>query len=92
MPANLLALAAGGIASIVAHDWYPLAAAAGGSAVYLTLLSLAPSFRRAVRANLAAQEPSEVASEEEIESLLEATAGWPLGVALAASAGAEVCA
>jgi hypothetical protein len=70
MPANLLALAAGGLASFLAHDWLPLVAAASGSAVYLTLLSFAPSFRRAVRANLAAQEPSEVASEEEIENLL----------------------
>jgi hypothetical protein len=70
MPANLLALAAGGLASFLMHDWVPLAAAASGSALYLTLLSLAPSFRRAVRANLAAQAPSDVASEEELEGLL----------------------
>src|SRR3954465_2253199 len=70
MPANLLALGAGGWASFLAHVWLPLVAAASGSAVYLTLLSFAPSFRRAVRSNLAAQEPSEVASEEELEALL----------------------
>ena len=69
MPANLLALAAGGIASFVLGDPIPLVAAAGGSAVYLGMLSMMPSFRRAVRSNLAAQD-SDVASEAEIETLL----------------------
>jgi hypothetical protein len=70
MPANLLALAAGGVASLAMGDWTPLVAAAGGSAAYLSLLSVVPSFRRMVRSNLAAQESSDVASEEEIEKLL----------------------
>src|SRR4051794_1632902 len=70
MPANLLALAAGGVASYMIHDWTPLLAAAGGSAMYMGLLSMMPSFRRAVRSNLAAQDSLDVASEEEIETLL----------------------
>lgn len=70
MPANLLALAAGGIASFITGDWTPMAAAAGGSAIYLGMLSMMPSFRRAVRANLAAQDSLDVATEAEIESLL----------------------
>src|SRR4051794_31920569 len=70
MPANLLALVAGGVASVLLHDWTPLAAAAGGSAAYIGLLSAAPSFRRVVRSNLAAQDSGDVASEEEIEALL----------------------
>lgn len=69
MPANLLALAAGGVASFITGDWTPMAAAAGASAAYLGLLSMMPSFRRAVRANLQAQD-SDVASEAEIETLL----------------------
>jgi len=70
MPANLLALAAGGIASFLMGDPIPLIAAASGSAAYLGLLSMMPSFRRAVRSNLAAQDSLDVASEAEIESLL----------------------
>jgi hypothetical protein len=49
MPANIFALAAGGLASLVTGDWVPLAAAGGASVLYLTLLSTAPSFRRAVQ-------------------------------------------
>ncbi len=70
MPANLLALAAGGVASFILRDPAPLIAAASGSAAYLVLLSFVPSFRRTVRDNLAAQEPSDVASEEEVQALL----------------------
>ena len=70
MPANLLALAAGGVASYLTHDWTALAAAAGGSALYLGLLSLMPSFRRAVRSNLAAQDSLDVGGEGELEALL----------------------
>ena len=69
MPANLLALAAGGVASFVTGDWTPLLAAAAGSGLYLGMLSMMPSFRRAVRANLVAQD-SDVASEAEVETLL----------------------
>ena len=35
MPANLFALAAGGVASLIMGDWVPLAAAGGASAAYL---------------------------------------------------------
>lgn len=70
MPANLFALVAGAVGSVAMGDWVPLLAASGGSAVYLALLSVAPSFRRAVRANLHQQELSDVASEDELESLL----------------------
>ncbi len=70
MPANVFALVAGAIAGAVMGDWTPLVAAAGASVAYLTLLSTAPSFRRAVRANFQAQAFSEVASAEEVESLL----------------------
>ncbi len=70
MPANFFALAAGGLASVAMGDWVPLAAAAGGSFLYSVMLSLLPSFRRAVRANLEAQVSSDVASPEEREALL----------------------
>ena len=70
MPANLLALAAGGLASLMLGDWIPLAAAAGGSALYLGLLSTAPSFRRAVRSNFDAQTSIGVASDQDAEALL----------------------
>lgn len=70
MPANYFALAAGGIASVAMGDWVPVAAAAGGSLLYSFALSLMPSFRRAVRANLEAQSRSDVASPQEEELLL----------------------
>jgi hypothetical protein len=70
MPANFFALAAGGIASAAMGDWVPLAAAGGASLLYSVMLSMLPSFRRAVRANLEAQVSSDVASPEERESLL----------------------
>jgi len=70
MPANIFALIAGGVASAVIGDWTPLAAAGSASAAYLALLSTAPSFRRAVRANFQAQSFSEIASAEEVEGLL----------------------
>jgi len=70
MPANFFALAAGGVASVAMGDWVPFAAAAGGSFVYSVMLSLLPSFRRAVRANLEAQINSDVASPEELEALV----------------------
>lgn len=70
MPANLFALAAGGVASLIIGDWVPLAAAGGASAAYLAFLSTMPSFRRAVRANSEAQTSGEVASPEEVEGLL----------------------
>jgi hypothetical protein len=70
MPANVFALLAGGIASVVIGDWVPLAAAGGASLAYLAFLSTMPSFRRAVRANSEAQTSGEVASEEEEAALL----------------------
>jgi hypothetical protein len=70
MPANLFALLAGVVASLVLGDWIPLAAAGGASAVYLALLSTAPSFRRAVRANLDAQGYEGESSPRELEDLL----------------------
>ncbi len=70
MPANWFALAAGGIASAAMGDWVPLAAAGGASLMYSVMLSLLPSFKRAVRANLEAQVGSDVASPEEREALL----------------------
>lgn len=68
MPANLFALAAGGVASLVMGDWVPLAAAGGASALYLALLSTMPSFRQAVRARAA--QLDEVAGEDELDALL----------------------
>jgi hypothetical protein len=70
MPANFFALAAGGIASAATGDWVPLAAATGGSVLYSVMLSMLPSFRRAVRANLEAQVSGDVASPEEKLALL----------------------
>ncbi len=58
MPANLFALAAGGVASVMLADFTPLFAAGGASVVYLTLLSVMPGFRRAVRANFEDQRGS----------------------------------
>jgi hypothetical protein len=71
MPANLFALAAGGAASLYLGEATPLLAAAGGSAVYLTLLSWLPSFRRRVRNNFDAQELGDIASPEEVVRLLQ---------------------
>jgi hypothetical protein len=68
-PANVFALVAGGVVSLVLQDPAPLAAAAGASTLYLALLSTMPSFRRAVRANSEAQQLSDVASPSELESL-----------------------
>jgi hypothetical protein len=70
MPANFFALAAGGAASLYMQDPLPLAAAAGASFLYSVMLSLLPSFRRAVRANLEAQVGADVASPEERDSLV----------------------
>lgn len=70
MPANAFALVAGGAASFALGDWIPLAAAAAGSLTYSVFLSLVPSFRRAVRANLEAQVHSDIASPEETQALL----------------------
>ena len=70
MPANLFALAAGGVASWLVGDWVPLAAAGGASVAYLAFLSTMPSFRRAVRANSDAQTTADVATPEEEEALL----------------------
>ncbi len=71
LPANLFALAAGGIASMVVGDWVPLLAAGGASAAYLGLLSTLPAFRRAVRASVAAQDGQPAAAlAEQSESLL----------------------
>jgi hypothetical protein len=70
MPANLFALAAGGVASILVGDWTPMLAAGGASVTYLALLSTTPSFRRAVRSNSQAQTSAEVASLQEAEALL----------------------
>lgn len=70
MPANFFALAAGGVASVVMGDPTPLGAAAGASLLYSVMLSMMPSFKRAVRANLEAQVHSDVASPAEKEALL----------------------
>lgn len=70
MPANFFALAAGGVASVALGDPTPIAAAGGASLLYSVMLSMLPSFRRAVRANLEAQVQSDVASPEEREALL----------------------
>jgi hypothetical protein len=67
MPANVLALVAGTAASAFLGDWIPLGAALVASLGYSSLLSLMPSFRRAVRANFEAQSEaySFVATPEE---------------------------
>ncbi len=70
MPANLFALAAGGVASVITGEWVPLVAAGGASMTYFAFLSSLPTFRRAVRANLQAQTSAEVASPEEEEALV----------------------
>ncbi len=68
MPANLFALAAGGVASVVLGEVTPLIAAAGASALYLTLLSTMPGFRRVVR--MSSSFDDEVASPELLERML----------------------
>jgi len=68
MPANLFALAAGGVASAVLGSPTPLIAAAGASLAYLTLLSTTPRFRRVVRAS--ADFDDEIASPEVLERML----------------------
>ncbi|MFO0594520.1 MAG: hypothetical protein U0228_04430 [Myxococcaceae bacterium] len=70
MPANFFALAAGGVAWVATDNWVAMAAAAGGAATYSLLLSLMPSFRRAVRANLEAHSGGDVASPREHDALL----------------------
>lgn len=70
MPANFFALAAGGLASVATGDWVPVVASAGAAFSYSLMLSLMPSFKRAVRANLEAQVNSDVASPEERDALL----------------------
>lgn len=70
LPANLFALAAGGVASVVVGDWTPLLAAGSASAVYLALLSTMPAFRRAVRASVQAQDGALLTSGEETQSLV----------------------
>lgn len=70
MPANLFALAAGGIASAVTGEFTPFIAASAASVLYMSLLTVVPSFRRAVRANFHAQEAGDIASPEEEEALL----------------------
>jgi hypothetical protein len=71
MPANVFGLLAGGVAAVLLGDWVPLAAAGGASALYLSLLFMAPSFRRAVRANFEAQQLTDLAASSEREALLE---------------------
>jgi hypothetical protein len=70
MPANVLALAAGAVASYLMHDSTPVIAAGSASFLYLAMLSLAPSFRRVVRANLERQAPSTIAAPEEHDALV----------------------
>ncbi len=70
MPANLFALAAGGVAALVLGNVTPLLAAASGSIFYLSLLSAMPSFRRAVNANFHAQRLEAGAHEGSFEALL----------------------
>jgi hypothetical protein len=53
MPANLLALAAGGVAWLLTGDWVPLAAAGSASGLYLVLSSTSASFRSAIRTRAA---------------------------------------
>ncbi|MBX7114537.1 MAG: hypothetical protein K1X64_09455 [Myxococcaceae bacterium] len=70
MPAHWFALAAGGVASWSLGEWTPLFASAGASALYLVVLSVVPSFRRAVRANFHAHSFADIASPEELQVLL----------------------
>jgi hypothetical protein len=74
MPANVLAVVAGTAASAWLQDWIPLAASAGASLLYSTLLSMLPSFRRAVRANFEAQTemyPLVASPQERVRALSE---------------------
>ncbi|MHB8875892.1 MAG: hypothetical protein ACYC8T_19560, partial [Myxococcaceae bacterium] len=68
MPANLFALAAATIASVITGEPTPFLVAAGAESLYLGLMASAPRFRRAVRANYSAQEFS---SDAESDALLE---------------------
>ncbi len=70
MPANLFAVGAGAVASMLIGDWTPLAAAAGASGIYLTFLSVIPSFRRLVASNYDAQELLEFGSPAAREQLV----------------------
>jgi hypothetical protein len=70
MPANLFALAAAGVASALVGDPIPIMVALGAEGLYLGLLSSAPAFRRAVKANLSAHDLEE-AGGKEAEALLE---------------------
>ena len=69
MPANLFALAAGGVASLVLGEWTPLLAASAASGAYLGLLSIAPNFRRLVMHNYDAQELLDHGSPQERDRL-----------------------
>ncbi|MBI3180996.1 MAG: hypothetical protein HYZ28_02500 [Myxococcales bacterium] len=69
MPANLFALAAAGVASVLTGEPTPMLVALGGEALYLGLLSSARSFRRVVRSNFEAQQ-LEVEGAREVETLL----------------------
>jgi hypothetical protein len=66
VPANLMAMATAAISSAVIGDPLPVLVAAGVESIYLGVLSAAPRFRRAVRANTI----SEVDTPEELEQLL----------------------
>jgi len=68
MPANLFALGAAVVASLLTGEPTPFLVGLGAESLYLGLLSSAPRFRRAVRANFTAQD---LAGESESEGLLE---------------------
>ncbi len=70
IPANLIALATASIASVVVGDPTPVLVALGMEGLYLGLISSAPGFRRAVKANSSAQERAQAGTEEG-EALLE---------------------
>ena len=70
MPANLFALAAGGLASWLVGEWTPLLAAAGASTLYLGLVSFLPSFRRAVQRGMLASGDEALSPDQELEVLL----------------------
>jgi len=68
IPANLVALSTAAIASLATGEPLGLAIAAGLETLYLSLVSTAPPFRRAVRAK---QKNGPGESEQEIAALLE---------------------
>src|SRR5207248_2981562 len=70
MPANLFALVAAAIAALAMGDATPLLFALGAEGLYLGVLSSAPSFRRAIRANHNSLQLSS-GDPKELESLLE---------------------